>query len=68
MLNLNKETLRSALNFGVKRLHVPVQGIIIERADYDEIDKINHLLSIGKDMAREEDFEAEKSASEIFAG
>lgn len=64
--NINKENLRFALDFGIQRLYVPVQGVTIERADYNEIDEINHLLSIEKDIAREEDFEAEKAAAEIF--
>ena len=66
--NINKENLRFILDFGIERLYVPAHGVTIEKADYNEIDEINHLLSIEKDIAREEDFEAEKSAAEIFAG
>ena len=66
--NISKENLRFILNFGVKRLRVPAQEVTIEKADYNEINEINHLLSVEKDIAREEDFEAEKSASDIYAG
>lgn len=66
--NINRENLRFAIDFGIQSLYIPVKGVTVEKADYNEIDEINHLLSIEKDIAREEDFEAEKSAAEIFAG
>lgn len=67
MLEFNKENLKFALEFGIKRLRVDADGVKFEEADYAEIAEINHLLSEARDRQRKEDFYAELSAKDIYA-
>lgn len=64
----SKDALGFVFDFGFESISVPAQGVTREEADYNEINEINHFLSIERDIDREEDFKAEKSASGVFAG
>lgn len=68
-MSISREELEVLFNkYGPKPLLEPAKGVVIERADYAEIAEINRQLSEERDIQREEDFYAESSARDIYAG
>lgn len=67
-MSFSKEALGFEFDFGFESICVPCEGVVREEADYAEIAEINRQLSEERDIQREEDFYAELSASDIYAG
>ena len=67
-MQFSKESLGFEFNFGFESLSIPTKGVVREEADYAEIAEINRQLSEERDIQREEDFYAESSARDIYAG
>lgn len=67
-MSFSKEALGFEFNFGFESVSIPAEGVVREEADYAEIAEINRQLSEERDIQREEDFYAESSARDIYAG